>query len=397
MSARRPASDDVQPAQFAFDSANSAWVKAQISKYPAGRQASAVIPLLWQAQKQAGGWLPRAAIEHVASVLEMPPIRVMEVATFYTMFNLAPEGQYFIQLCGTVPCHCVGAPELRKVLEARIGGERHVSPDGKFSWLEVECLGACCNAPMAQINDDYFEDLTPESLNALMDDLAAGKPVKIGPQNGRKGSEPKGSINSLQDASLYDGSLVGSWQKAFDARADAQKKAKEEAVKAAEAAKAAGAAVPSTPVPAPNAPVVTKPVPAPENKAPVANAVTLAAPLDEVALKAEEAEIEKTLAALPKDASAEQKADAVGTRPQGLPEARAKKPDKLQLIKGVGPVNEGKLHGLGIFHFDQIAGWDRPKIRWVGTYLSFSGRIDRENWIAQAANLASGGKPLGKA
>ena len=234
MSVRRLAPDSVQPASFAFSPENKAWLAAQIAKYPEGRQASAVIPALWQAQKQAGGWLPKAAIEHVAECLGMPNIRVLEVASFYTMFNLEPVGQYFVQLCGTVPCHCMGAQDLKKVLKDKIGHEHHVSADGKFSWLEVECLGACTNAPMVQINDDFYEDLTTETLAKLLDDLATGKPVKIGPQNGRSKSEPKDSIKTLLDGALYDGSKVGSWQGDFDARVAAAKKAKEEAAAAAE-------------------------------------------------------------------------------------------------------------------------------------------------------------------
>jgi NADH-quinone oxidoreductase subunit E len=234
MSVRRLAPDSVQPASFAFNAENKAWVATQLAKYPEGRQASAVIPLLWQAQKQADGWLPKAAIEHVAEVLGMPNIRVLEVATFYTMFNLEPVGQHFIQLCGTVPCHCMGAQDLKKVLKKKIGDERHVTADGKFSWLEVECLGACTNAPMVQINDDFYEDLTTETLEKLIDDLAAGREVKIGPQNGRFRSEPKDSIKTLLDAGLYDGSKVGGWEKDFDARIAAAKKAKEEAAAAAE-------------------------------------------------------------------------------------------------------------------------------------------------------------------
>ncbi|HRE22532.1 MAG TPA: NADH-quinone oxidoreductase subunit NuoE [Rhabdaerophilum sp.] len=370
MSVRRLAPDSIQPASFAFDAANQAWVKAQVAKYPTGRQASAVIPLLWQAQKQHGGWLPKAAIEHVADVLSMPNIRVLEVATFYTMFNLEPVGQHFIQLCGTVPCHCMGAEDLKKVLKDKIGAERHVTSDGKFSWLEVECLGACTNAPMVQINDDYYEDLTTETLAKLIDDLGAGKPVKIGPQNGRKTSEPLGGPKTLQDAALYDGSGVGGWKKDFEARAAAAKKAKEEAAKAAEAVKAA-------------APAEVTPAKAAPAKA--------AAKVDEAALKAEEAEMAAKIAALPKDASAEQKADAVGARPKGLKAARKGKADDLKRIKGIGKVNEGKLNALGIFHFDQIAAWGRPEIRWVGTYLAFPGRIDREDWIAQATTLAAGG------
>ena len=382
MAVRRLAPDDIQPQSFAFDAKNKPWVDRQIAKYPAGRQASAVIPLLWQAQKQAGGWVPKAAIEHIAAVLGMAPIRVMEVATFYTMFNLAPVGTYFIQLCGTVPCHCMGAEDLKSVLKARIGEERHVTADGKFSWLEVECLGACTNAPMAQINDDYFEDLTQESLGALIDDLAAGKPVKVGPQNGRKASEPLGGPKTLLDGALYDGSVVGGWKKAFDERVAAQAKAKEEAARTAEAAKAAGAAAPAA---APNAPVVTTPA------KPVAPPVSAPAKLDEAALKAEEAAMASQLAALPKDATAEQKANAVGARPAGLAAPRGAAADDLKRIKGIGKVNEGKLNALGIFHFDQIAAWSRAEIRWVGTYLAFPGRIDREDWLAQAAVLARGG------
>ena len=383
MAVRRLASDAIQPQDFAFSKANVPWVKAQIAKYPAGKQASAVIPLLWQAQKQAGGWLPRAAIEHVAAVLDMAPIRVMEVATFYTMFNLEPVGEHFVQLCGTVPCHCMGAEDLKKVLKARIGDERHVTADGKFSWLEVECLGACCNAPMVQINDDYFEDLTPESLNRLLDDLAAGKKVVPGPQNGRKASEPKDAITTLQDGALYDGSAVGAWKKGFEERYAAQLKAKEEA------AKAAAAAANAAPPPAPAAPAPAAPKAAAASSAPKPAAQPATKP-DSKALAAEEADMAAKLAALPKDASAEAKADAVGARPKGLKAARKGAADDLKRIKGIGKVNEGKLNALGIFHFDQIAGWGRPEIRWVGTYLAFPGRIDREDWVAQAATLASG-------
>ncbi|MBV9077836.1 MAG: NADH-quinone oxidoreductase subunit NuoE [Methylobacteriaceae bacterium] len=216
MSVRRLAPDDVQPASFALSPENERFLAAQVAKYPEGRQASAVIPALWQAQKQHGGWLPRAAIEAVAVRLGMPVIRVMEVATFYTMFNLEPVGRYFVQLCGTVPCHVKGALDLKQVLLDRVGDERHVTADGLFSWLEVECLGACCNAPMVQINDDYYEDLTPDLLVKLLDDLATGRPVKPGPQNGRVSSEPEGGPTTLSDPALFDGSLVGAWRSRFE-------------------------------------------------------------------------------------------------------------------------------------------------------------------------------------
>ena len=135
-----------------------------MAKYPAGRQQSAVIPLLWRAQEQAGGWLPQRAIEHVASVLGMANIRVLEVATFYTMFNLEPVGKFHVQLCTTTPCMLRGSEALKDVCHHRIGEQMHVTGDGKFSWIEVECLGACVNAPMAQINYDYYEDLSPDEL-----------------------------------------------------------------------------------------------------------------------------------------------------------------------------------------------------------------------------------------
>jgi NADH-quinone oxidoreductase subunit E len=205
-----------QPESFAFSAENVTWVDGQIAKYPEGRQASAVIPLLWKAQEQAGGWLPEPAIRHVADVLGMPYIRVMEVATFYTMFNLAPVGEFFVQLCGTTPCALRGANALKDVCKKVIGPEKTVSSDGKLSWMEVECLGACSNAPMIQLNHDYIEDLTPESLEQLLGDLRAGKEIKTGSQTGRASSCPQGGATTLTDASLYDGSLVGAWRKRFE-------------------------------------------------------------------------------------------------------------------------------------------------------------------------------------
>lgn len=219
MAVRKLAPEELQPKSFAFSPENEAFADQQIAKYPPGRQASAVISLLWRAQEQAGGWLPQKAIEAVAAKLDMPAIRVMEVATFYTMFNLEPVGKYFIQFCGTTPCVLRGAGDIKKVLERRVGESGHVSADGKFSWLEVECLGACCNAPMVQINDDYYEDLTTENFEKLLDDLAAGRPVKKGPQSGRNASEPQDAINTLKDPALYDGSLVGAWRKRFEEQA----------------------------------------------------------------------------------------------------------------------------------------------------------------------------------
>jgi NADH-quinone oxidoreductase subunit E len=221
MAVRKLAPENMQPASFVLSPETEAFADKEIAKYPPGRQASAVIALLTKAQEQAGGWLPRKAIEAVAAKLDMPVIRVMEVATFYTMFNLEPVGKYFIQFCGTTPCVLRGAGDIKKVLERRIGDQNHVTADGKFSWLEVECLGACSNAPMVQINDDYYEDLTTENFEKLLDDLAAGRPVKVGSQIGRNRSEPFEAVNTLQDPALYDGSVIGAWRKRFDEQAKA--------------------------------------------------------------------------------------------------------------------------------------------------------------------------------
>jgi len=190
-----------QPKEFAFTPDNLAWAKRELAKYPEGRQVSGVIPLLWRAQEQAGGWLPEPAIRYVADMLGMPHIRALEIATFYTMFNLEPVGKYLVQLCGTTPCALRGAEDLKKVCLKRIGEQEHVTEDGLFSWREVECLGACVNAPMVQINYDYYEDLTPASFEKLLEDLAAGKTPKPGPQVDRQFSAPAGGPTTLKATS----------------------------------------------------------------------------------------------------------------------------------------------------------------------------------------------------
>jgi NADH-quinone oxidoreductase subunit E len=204
MSVRRLAPKELQPASFAFTDENFAWVKQQIAKYPAGRQASAVIPVLWRAQEQNDGWVSEAAIRVVAELLGMPYIRVLEVATFYTMFLLSPVGKKaHVQVCGTTPCRLRGADELFKVCERRIHPEPfHVSADGNYSWEEVECLGACVNAPMVLIWNDTYEDLTPESFERVLDGFVNGNPAKPGPQNGRQFSAPIGgptTLNTVKD------------------------------------------------------------------------------------------------------------------------------------------------------------------------------------------------------
>jgi NADH-quinone oxidoreductase subunit E len=203
MSVRRLAPPEQQPKEFSFSKDNLAWAKQQVTKYPEGRQQSAIIPLLWRAQEQQGGWLPEVAIRYVADFLGMAHIRALEVATFYTMFNLAPVGKVHVQLCGTTPCRLRGADDIEKVCRKRIGEQGHVSDDGKFSWVEVECLGACVNAPMVQINFDFYEDLTPESFGKILDQFAAGKTPKPGPQVDRQLSAPVGGPTTLTDPSLY--------------------------------------------------------------------------------------------------------------------------------------------------------------------------------------------------
>ena len=189
-----------QPESFAFTPDNQAWAEAQMTKYPEGRQASAIIPLLWRAQEQEG-WLSRPAIEHVSEMLGMAYIRGLEVATFYFMFQLQPVGSVaHVQVCGTTSCMICGAEDLIGVCKERIAPRAHeLSADGKFSWEEVECLGACSNAPMAQIGKDYYEDLTAERLGEIIDEMAAGDVPVPGPQNGRYASEPAAGLTSLKD------------------------------------------------------------------------------------------------------------------------------------------------------------------------------------------------------
>lgn len=195
----------VQPESFSFTPENLQWAQTLLKNYPERKQASAVIPVLWRAQEQIGGWITRAAIEYVAKLLDMSFIRVYEIATFYTMFQLSPVGgKAHVQVCGTTPCMLRGSQDLINICRRRIHNEPHrLSADGNFSWEEVECLGACVNAPMVQIWKDTFEDLTPEIFEGVLDDLAKGNEVRPGPQNGRQLSAPVGKLTSLTDKSLY--------------------------------------------------------------------------------------------------------------------------------------------------------------------------------------------------
>ena len=190
-----------QPETFAFTADNRARADRYIARYPAGRQASAVLALLDLAQRQNDGWLSRAAMEHVAEVLQMPPIRVYEIGTFYSMFNLKPVGRHHIQVCRTTPCWLRGADDLTALCRRKLGiGLKERTADGLFSLVEVECLGACVNAPVVQINDDFYEDLDPARLEAILDALARGETPAIGSQIGRQGSAPVGGSATLHDA-----------------------------------------------------------------------------------------------------------------------------------------------------------------------------------------------------
>ncbi|ERM00337.1 NADH dehydrogenase subunit E [Brucella intermedia 229E] len=366
MSVRRLADDAVQPAAFAFNAENQAWALKTIAKFPPeGRQQSAVIPLLMRAQEQ-DGWVTKAAIEHVAAMLEMPLIRVLEVATFYTQFQLKPVGtRAHIQVCGTTPCMLRGSEALMDVCRHKINHDPfELNADGTLSWEEVECQGACANAPMVMIFKDAYEDLTPERLAEIIDAFEAGKgdTVKPGPQIDRETSNPLNGLTSLTEELDYK--KIGlETRKASDAAA-ARAKAEAEAKAKAEAAN----------VPPSNAakPVTNAPETAPALKSPSEVKVSNAAE------KAASVETTK-----------EYKLDDKNRPPQ--PMERPEVVDDLKLISGVGPKIEQTLHELGIFTFKQVAAWKKAERDWVDGYLSFHGRIEREDWMKQAKALAKGG------
>ncbi|MBI1418497.1 MAG: NADH-quinone oxidoreductase subunit NuoE [Limimaricola sp.] len=341
-----------QPESFAFTPANLAWAEAQIAKYPEGRQASAIIPLLWRAQEQEG-WLSRPAIEYVADMLGLAHIRALEVATFYFMFQLQPVGSVaHIQVCGTLSCMICGAEDLIGVCKEKIAPKAHqLSADGKFSWEEVECLGACANAPMAQIGKDYYEDLTVARLAEIIDEMAEGKVPVPGPQNGRYGSEPKSGLTSLADHAAGRAPLNASATLAVEV-GDTLKR------------------IDGTEVPL-RAPWRDGPSKAAK---PAAKAAPKAAP--KAAAKPAPADV--AIAEVPE------------AEPALLKGPRAGGADDLKKISGVGPKLEKMLNDLGIWHYEQIASWGPAEICWVDARLTFKGRITRDDWIAQATVLAKG-------
>lgn len=361
MSVRRLA--QTQPDSFEFSAENLEWANELIAKYPAGKERSAVIPLLWRAQEQNDGWTSEPAMRKVADMLGMAYIRVYEVATFYTMFQLAPVGKKaHIQVCGTTPCMLRGSKKLIEICKKRINKEQHtLSEDGNFSWEEVECLGACVNAPMIQVFKDTYEDLDEASFNMLLDAFTKGEKPKPGPQINRDLSCPEGGLTSLIDVPEYVPlNLKSSEGEANDAPAAVM-----EAEPVVNLEKDEPAAAPDTID-------VDK---AEAERAPEADEVVTETPSEPAS---ETAAIETTPAI---DAE---------TRPNSLDAPRAGEPDDLKKIKGVGPKVEATLNSLGIYHFDQIAAWTRENVEWVDAFLSFKGRIDREDWINQAGTLADG-------
>jgi NADH-quinone oxidoreductase subunit E len=327
-----------QPASFAFTPANMEWAERQVAKFPPARQASAVIPLLWRAQEQEG-WVTRPAIEEIARMLGMAYIRVLEVATFYFMFQLQPTGSVaHVQVCGTTSCMICGAEDLMAVCRDKIAPEPHqLSADGRLSWEEVECLGACANAPMAQIGKDYYEDLTVERLAELIDAFGRGEVPLPGPQDGRFSSEPKGGLTSLTGSPR-----VLEWNAS---------------VTLAERLGDTVARITGD-EPTPRAAVVGAQQPRIDQGA-------RSDPGPEVARR----------------------------RPEGLAAPRAEGADDLKLIKGVGPGLEATLHRLGYYHFDQIAAWTPEEVAWVDENLEgFYGRVTRDGWVEQARQLAEEGE-----
>ncbi|MFK7752014.1 MAG: NADH-quinone oxidoreductase subunit E [Sedimentitalea sp.] len=382
-----------QPDSFAFTPANQAWAEAQVTKFPEGRQASAIIPLLWRAQEQEG-WLSRPAIEHVSDMLGLAYIRGLEVASFYFMFQLQPVGSVaHIQVCGTTSCMICGAEDLVAVCREKIAPKAHqLSSDGKFSWEEVECLGACANAPMAQIGKDYYEDLTAEKLRALLDDLASGKVPPPGPQNGRYAAEPISGLTSLtgyeegrmaRNASVHLAHDIGDTVKRIDGTE----------VPLVTPWLGDAANRPTAPTPPKPEPVSTKtkaPKQAePEPKLVIRASATLAGQ-NELATRKGTWRYNAT-AATAQSVPASETVDGPGEKPATLAAARNGEPDDLKLIKGVGPKMEELLHSMGFFHYDQVAAWTVSEISWVDQNLKgFKGRVSRDNWVPQAKLLATG-------
>lgn len=311
-----------QPRSFSFTSENKVWAEAQIKKYPVGREASAIIPLLWRAQEQEG-WLTRPAIEYVADLLGMAYMRALEVATFYFMFHLQPVGKVaHVQVCGTLSCMLCGAEDLITVCKEKISPNPHqLSADGNFSWEEVECLGACSNAPMAQIGKDYFEDLSEETLRQIIDNLCTEEPPTPGPQNGRFASEPKQGLTSLMKYESGRTKFNGSVQMAFDLK---------DTIKRIDGTE-----------------------------------TELATPWLKVGKK-------KTM-------------QSVMRKPKILKSPKKSVPDDLSSLSGLGEKAKIILNRLGIFYIVQVSQWGAEEINWVHSHSSGSLSLNKlKSFVEQA-------------
>ena len=440
-----------QPESFAFTPANQAWAEGQITKYPEGRQASAIIPLLWRAQEQEG-WLSRPAIEHVAEMLGLAYIRALEVATFYFMFQLQPVGRAaHIQICGTTSCMICGSEDLIAVCREKIAPRPHeVSADGQLSWEEVECLGACANAPMAQIGKDYYEDLTPEGLAGMLEAFRAGEVPVPGPQNGRYASEPLEGATTLTDhaenrdhernASVALATTLGDtvkridgtevplktpWHHAEQADPDPETAARDPKLGPAgptgqqggtvrgeaEADRTRGDAsdkvsnVEGTEADATGRPDEGSVAPEPEGDGEIDGAYAPkgdhdAQPADEPVDTDGEPRGSQTATEslatptkdIPESPSEPGAGGEAGVKPQTLDAPRKGQADDLKRLRGVGPRLEELLHSLGIWHFDQIARWSDEEVAWVDSHLEgFNGRVRRDEWVKQAKVLVEGG------
>ena len=319
-----------QPESFAFTEANQAWAEAQMTKYPEGRQASAVIPLLWRAQEQEG-WVSKPAIEYIANMLDMAFIRVLEVTSFYFMFQMQPVGSVaHIQVCGTLSCMICGAEDLIKVCQEKINAKPHeLSADGKFTWEEVECLGSCSNAPMVQIGKDYYEDLTAESFANILDELAAGNVPTPGPQNGRYAAEPLSGLTSLTEHEAGKAKYNASVQLA-DEIGDTVKR------------------IDGTEVP--------------------------------------------LLTPWQGKGGAKQKVPAEAPRPKSAVQQAAKgKNDDFSKLKGVGPKAAEAIVAAGVTSLEQIAAWSDEDVAWADENIKGAkGKASRDDWRGQAKALIEG-------
>lgn len=406
MSVRRLADESIQPASFAFSAENDAWAHKKIGEYPPGRQQSAVIPLLFRAQEQQG-WVSRAVIETVAKMLDMAYIRVLEVATFYTQFLLQPVGtRAHVQVCGTTPCMLRGADALREVCEHRINHHPfETNADGTMSWEEVECLGACVNAPLVMIGSDTYEDLTVDSFNALLDKFEAGqgKQVKPGPQIARQYAAAEGGQTTLTEPPTAQRTY-----KPFPPPPAAPAPAAAPTAPAPVAAPAPSSGAPAA-APAAAAPTTAgRPKDVTEETAPA-----LKGPEGAPKVSVQKAEGERAEANASAKADGEpnkaMREDATGAEsPAGKVDggvaAGGKKAvnklfdapqgvaaDDLKLITGVGPVLERNMNAMGITTWAQVAKLTPDQIAAVEGELGFKGRVTRDRWLEQAEALATGG------